>query len=47
MLIQKLIYIHNKPLSDPWNLANYLQEYKYSSALLYAEGIDIWVDNLL
>ena len=42
VLIQKLIYIHNNPLSHPWNLANYPEEYKYSSALFYEEGIDLF-----
>ena len=42
VLIQKLIYIHNNPLSEPWNLVNYPQEYKYSSASFYEEGIDIF-----
>ncbi|MEO9053239.1 MAG: hypothetical protein ABI280_15675 [Ginsengibacter sp.] len=42
VLIQKLIYIHNNPLSHPWNLASYPQEYKYSSALFYEEGIDLF-----
>ena len=40
LLIQKLIYIHNNPLSEPWKLVSYPQEYKYSSALFYEEGID-------
>jgi hypothetical protein len=30
----------NNPLSYRWNLASYPQEYKYSSALFYEEGID-------
>ncbi|MEO7048139.1 MAG: transposase [Ferruginibacter sp.] len=42
VLIQKLIYIHNNPLSGKWNLVNYPEEYKYSSALFYEEGIDIF-----
>ncbi len=42
VLIQKLIYIHNNPLAEPWNLVSYPQAYKYSSAAFYEEGIDIF-----
>ena len=28
--------------SQPWNIVNHLQEYKYSSASFYEEGIDIF-----
>jgi putative transposase len=38
----QLIYIHNNPLSEPWNFVIYPQEYKYSSASFYEEGIDIF-----
>ncbi len=42
VLMQKLIYIHNNPLSEPWRLVNYPQEYVYSSSAYYEEGIDIF-----
>jgi putative transposase len=42
VLIQKLIYIHNNSLSEPWNLVSFPQEYKYSSALFYEEGTDLF-----
>ncbi len=38
--IQKLIYIHNNPLKDPWNLVQYPEDYKYSSARFYETGVD-------
>ncbi len=38
--IQKLIYIHNNPLKDPWNLVQYPEDYKYSSATFYETGVD-------
>ena len=28
VLIQKLIYIHNNPIKDPWNLVQYPEDYK-------------------
>ncbi len=37
---QKLIYIHNNPIKDPWNLVVYPEDYKYSSARFYETGID-------
>ena len=40
VFIQKLIYIHNNPIKDPWNLVQYPEEYKYSSAKFYESGID-------
>ena len=40
VFIQKLIYIHNNPIKDPWNLVVYPEEYKYSSARFYETGID-------
>jgi REP element-mobilizing transposase RayT len=40
VLIQKLIYIHNNPIKDPWNLVQYPEEYLYSSAKFYETGID-------
>ncbi len=38
--IQKLIYIHNNPLNDPWNLVQCVEDYKYSSAAFYETGLD-------
>ena len=40
VFIQKLIYIHNNPIKDPWNLVTYAEDYKYSSASFYETGID-------
>ncbi len=40
VFIQKLIYIHNNPIKDPWNLVVYAEDYKYSSAKFYETGID-------
>ena len=37
---QKLNYIHNNPINYPWNLVQYPEEYKYSSAKFYETGID-------
>jgi REP element-mobilizing transposase RayT len=37
---QKIIYIHNNPIHSKWNLAVEPQDYKYSSAKYYYEGID-------
>jgi hypothetical protein len=38
--IQKLNYIHNNPVKSPWNLVQYPEDYKYSSAKFYETGID-------
>jgi len=40
VFIQKLNYIHNNPVSHPWNLVQYPEDYKYSSAKFYETGID-------
>ena len=40
VLEQKLIYIHNNPLQEHWNLCEEPEQYKYSSALFYATGVD-------
>jgi putative transposase len=40
VFIQKLIYIHNNPIKEPWNLVVYPENYKYSSAGFYESGID-------
>ncbi len=37
---QKIDYIHNNPLQDHWNLATSPEEYKWSSAKFYEDGID-------
>ena len=37
---QKINYIHFNPLNPKWNLADEPQQYKYSSAKYYYEGID-------
>ncbi len=40
VFIQKLNYIHNNPVSHPWNLVQHAEDYKYSSAKFYETGID-------
>ena len=40
VFMQKLDYIHNNPLQGKWQLAQYPEEYKYSSAKFYQTGID-------
>jgi REP element-mobilizing transposase RayT len=40
VFVQKLDYIHHNPLQDKWKLAEYPENYKYSSALFYETGID-------
>ncbi len=40
VIIQKLDYIHNNPLQDKWRLAEFPEEYKYSSAKFYYSGED-------
>lgn len=37
---QKIIYIHNNPVSEKWMLAEEPHKYKYSSASYYHTGID-------
>ena len=37
---QKFDYIHNNPLQEKWKLAEYPEEYKYSSAKFYFSGVD-------
>lgn len=37
-LIQKLIYIHNNPINNKWNLAESPEKYKWSSAEFYETG---------
>ncbi len=38
MAVQTLEYIHNNPLQEHWNLAEYQEDYKYSSASYYING---------
>ena len=40
VFIQKLDYTHNNPLQDKWQLVQYPEDYKYSSAKFYETGID-------
>jgi putative transposase len=40
VFIQKLKYIHNNPVQSKWKLAELPEQYKYSSALFYEQGID-------
>lgn len=40
VFIQKLIYIHNNPIKEPWNLVVSPEDYRYSSAQFYETGID-------
>ena len=37
---QKLMYIHNNPISKKWQLADYPENYYWSSARFYETGID-------
>lgn len=38
-ILQKLDYIHENPCRGKWNLASSLQDYRYSSARYYLDGI--------
>ena len=40
VFIQKLNYIHNNPISHPWNLVQYPEDDKYSSAKFYETDVD-------
>ncbi|MEQ8245621.1 transposase [Fulvivirga sp.] len=40
MLEQKLIYIHNNPLQEKWNLAKFPEDYKWSSAAFYENDLN-------
>ncbi|MFI5162126.1 MAG: transposase [Sphingobacteriales bacterium] len=40
VFMQKLDYIHNNPLQDKWQLAEYPEDYRYSSARFYESGVD-------
>ena len=37
---QKLNYIHFNPLQEKWNLSQYPEDYKWSSASFYETGVD-------
>ena len=37
---QKLDYIHNNPLQEKWRLAEFPEDYRYSSARFYLTGHD-------
>ena len=38
--LQKLDYIHNNPLAEPWLLAVLPEDYRWSSARFYEHGVD-------
>jgi len=40
VFMQKLDYIHNNPLQQKWNLSEFAEDYKYSSARFYETGLD-------
>jgi putative transposase len=40
VFMQKLDYIHSNPLQDKWRLAEFPEDYKYSSAKFYESGHD-------
>ena len=40
IFIQKLNYIHDNPVQNKWKLAELPEQYKYSSALFYENGVD-------
>ncbi|MEM9300405.1 MAG: transposase [Bacteroidota bacterium] len=40
ILEQKLEYIHLNPLQDHWNLVEYPEDYRWSSARFYEDGTD-------
>jgi len=40
VFIQKLEYIHNNPLQEKWRLAEFPEDYRYSSAKFYETGHD-------
>lgn len=39
-LVQKLVYIHNNPLQEKWQLVDRAEDYVYSSARFYQTGND-------
>jgi len=40
ILQQKLDYIHNNPIRDHWKLAQFPEDYRWSSAAFYKNGYD-------
>jgi REP element-mobilizing transposase RayT len=40
VFIQKLDYTHDNPIQDKWQLVQYPEDYKYSSAKFYETGFD-------
>jgi len=40
VITQKLDYIHHNPLQEKWQLAEFPEEYRYSSARFYESGYD-------
>ncbi|MGZ3757762.1 MAG: transposase [Mucilaginibacter sp.] len=40
VITQKINYIHHNPLQDKWQLVQYPEDYKYSSARFYETGVD-------
>jgi putative transposase len=40
ILESKLSYIHNNPVKERWKLCKYPEEYRWSSARFYYDGID-------
>ena len=40
ILIQKLDYVHLNPTKEKWNLCKYPEDYRWSSASFYENGID-------
>ncbi len=39
-LLHKLDYIHNNPVKEKWKLCTLPEEYRWSSARFYWEGVD-------
>jgi putative transposase len=40
VIMQKMAYIHNNPLQEKWSMAEFPEDYEYSSARFYETGID-------
>jgi len=40
MALQKLIYMHTNPLQAHWNLCGSPEQYRFSSAAFYENGVD-------
>ncbi len=41
IFLQKLYYIHQNPVKEKWMLAQFPEDYHYSSAGFYETGIDV------